>query len=54
MKKRIIFLALCSVLFLIFTSLGYGGYDPKYKVKADPRSDLLGISQCRHICELAR
>ncbi len=41
MKKRIIFMGLCLMLLLVFTSLSYGEYDPKYKVKADPWSDLL-------------
>jgi hypothetical protein len=38
MKKKIILLALCGVLLLIFTSSSYGGFDPKYKEReqADP------------------
>jgi hypothetical protein len=41
MKKRIVFVGLCMLLLLIFTSLSYGEYDPKYREKADPWDDLL-------------
>ncbi len=42
MKKRIIFVGLCLVLLLIFTSLSYGGYDPRYfPVKEHPDQELL-------------
>jgi len=40
MKKRLFFLGLCLVLLLIFTSLSYGGYDPKYKLKAHPWDEM--------------
>jgi len=40
MKKRIIFIGLCFVLLLIFTSSSYGGEDPRYKLKADPWEEM--------------
>ena len=38
MKKNIILLVLCAVLLLIFTSSGYGAFDPNYleREEADP------------------
>jgi hypothetical protein len=38
MKKKIIFLVLCAVLLLMFTSSSYGGFDPNYmeREEADP------------------
>lgn len=38
MKKKVILLVLGVVLLLIFTSLSYGGFDPKYmeREEADP------------------
>ena len=43
MKKKIILLVLCAVLLLIFTSLSYGGFDPKYKdrILGHPWDDML-------------
>ena len=40
MKKKIIFVAFCLILFLIFTALGYGGPDPK-RLKDHPWDHLL-------------
>jgi hypothetical protein len=40
MKKRIVFVGLCMVLLLIFMSSAYGGYDPKYKLKAHPWDEM--------------
>jgi hypothetical protein len=40
MKKKIIFVAFCLILFLIFTALGYGGPDPK-KMKEHPWGHML-------------
>ena len=40
MKKKIIFVAFCLILFLIFTTLSYGGPDPK-RMKGHPWSDML-------------
>ena len=38
MKKKIILLVLCAVLLLIFTSSGFGGFDPNYmeREEGDP------------------
>ncbi len=42
MKKRIIFVGLCFVLLLVFTSLSYAGYDARaIPVKAHPDQELL-------------
>jgi hypothetical protein len=40
MKKRIIFIGLCLVLLLVFTSLSYGAYDARYKLKEHPWGHL--------------
>jgi hypothetical protein len=42
MRKKIIFLAVCAVLLLIFMSSSYGGPDPKYvRLMADPWDRML-------------
>ncbi len=41
MKKKIVLMVFCLMLFLIFTALSYGDIDPKYKVRGHPWSDLL-------------
>lgn len=40
MRKKIIFLVFCAILLFIFTSLSYGGPDPKYRLREHPWSDL--------------
>jgi hypothetical protein len=40
MKKKIIFMAFCLILLLIFTALSYGGADPK-KLREDPWQHML-------------
>jgi hypothetical protein len=39
--KKIIFVAFCLMLFLVFTALSYGDIDPKYKVRGHPDQELL-------------
>ncbi|MGB2770130.1 MAG: hypothetical protein WBC88_10435, partial [Candidatus Zixiibacteriota bacterium] len=42
MKKKIICGLLCVVLLLIFTSLSYGGFDPRaFPMKEHPDQELL-------------
>lgn len=41
MKKKIIFMVFCLVLFSIFASLSYGGPDPKYRLREHPNQELL-------------
>ncbi|MFQ6002799.1 MAG: hypothetical protein ACE5KJ_03550 [Candidatus Zixiibacteriota bacterium] len=36
MKKKIILMTFCLILFLIFTASSYGGPDPKYRFRGDP------------------
>jgi hypothetical protein len=41
MKKKIIFMVFCLMLFLIFTALSYGDIDPKYKARGHPWDHML-------------
>lgn len=41
MKKKILFVTFCLILFLIFTALGYGDIDPKYKARGHPWGHML-------------
>jgi len=41
MKKKIIFVCFCLMLFLIFTALSYGGPDPKYRLREHPWDHML-------------
>ncbi len=41
MKKKIIFVAICAVLLMIFTSISYGGGNGKYILLAHPWDHLL-------------
>jgi hypothetical protein len=41
MKKKIIFMAFCLILLLIFTASSYGGPDPKHKLREDPWEHML-------------
>lgn len=44
--KKIIFVAICPVLLLIFTALSYGGFDPRYtRLLEHPEQELLS-PQC--------
>ena len=40
MKKKIILITFCLILFLIFTALSYGEIDPKYRDRGDPWQHL--------------
>jgi hypothetical protein len=40
MKRKIILVSFCLMLFLIFTALSYGDIDPKYKARAEPHQEL--------------
>jgi len=40
MRKKIIFLAFCAVLLLIFMSSSYGELDPKYVLLGDPWQEM--------------
>ena len=41
MKKKIILVTFCLILFLIFTATSYGDIDPKYKLRGHPDQELL-------------
>ncbi len=41
MKKKIICVAFCLILFLIFTALSFGDIDPKYKARGHPWDHML-------------
>lgn len=36
MKRKIIFVVFCLILFMIFTALGYGDIHPAYKLRGHP------------------
>jgi hypothetical protein len=41
MRKKIILVAFCLILFLIFTALSYAKPDPRYIFQGDPWQELL-------------
>jgi hypothetical protein len=41
MKKKIIFVAICAVLLMIFSSISYGGGNGKYILLAHPEQEFL-------------
>ena len=41
MRKKIILITFCLILFLIFTATSYGTIDPKYRQREHPEQELI-------------
>ncbi len=53
MKKRIIFVGLCFVLLLVFTSLSYAGYDARaLPIKEHPHQELCSPPSGHRSCDI--